>query len=395
MRMSSEPVLDHTLLEAFVEYLRRQTDSKDEDVVLLSRSRSAPRDWSMLPTKAEIVVAEGEIGAWRRSGLRRRGGLHLQYGGRARAGESSGEGLPVAIWDRWDRSEVGSPPPSFNVTAIVTTYNEEDIIEQQIERLLRDGLQVHLIDNWSTDDTLARVKAKADEGPVTVERWPEDGPSKYFDLQGLLGKVEQVAHTCGADWVIHHDTDEIHESAWKDTSLRDGLWALDRWGFNAVDHTGLDFRPIDNRWKPGDDLATSFEWFEFPPFASYYTLVKAWKPQPQLVDLASNGGHDVVFPGRRVFPYKFVIRHYPIRSQEHGERKILRERKSRWDPEERAKGWHVHYDHFTDGSEFLWDPGALHRWRDIDELFLIQRLSGAGLPGNPRPDECIAAGEAG
>lgn len=393
--MSGGTVLEHRLLEAFVTYLRRQIDSNDDDVALLSKSCSAPREWSVVPPRATILVTDGAVNRWRRAGLRRRGGLSLQFQGTARAGHPDDEGLPVAIWDRWDRSRVGAPPGSFKVTAIVTTYNEADIIEQQLDRLLRDGLHVHLIDNWSTDDTLARVKTKAGEGPITVERWPEDGPSKYFDLQGLLGKVEQVAHTCGADWVIHHDTDEIHQSPWKDTSMRDALWALESWGFNAVDHVGLDFRPVDNSWRPGDDLASSFEWFEFPPIAAYYTLVKSWKPQPQLVDLASNGGHDVVFAGRRVFPYKFIIRHYPIRSQEHGERKILRERKSRWDPEERAKGWHVHYDHFTESSKFVWDPTSLHRWQDLDEQFLIQRLSGAGLPGNPRPEERLADDETG
>jgi hypothetical protein len=116
-------------------------------------------------------------------------------------------------------------------------------------------------------------------------------------------------------------------------------------------------------------------------------LVKGWKPQPAPVDLAGSGGHDVVFPGRRVFPYKFPIRHYPIRSQAHGERKILAERKSRFDPAERARGWHAHYDQFVEGSSFLWDPATLHRFDELDERFFVQRLSSAGLPGNPRPDE--------
>ena len=300
-------------------------------------------------------------------------------------------GLPVAIWDRWDPSVIGQPPASFAVTAIVTTYNESEIIDQLIDRLTADDVHVHIIDNWSTDGTFEQVQARGGRDRLTVERWPAEGPTPYFDLHGLLGRVEEVADASNADWVLHHDADEIHQSPWAHVSLRDALWAVEQWGFNAIDHSGLDFRPIDDRWQPGDDLASNFEWFELPPFASYFTLIKGWKPpRSERADLASSGGHEVVFPGRRVFPYKFLIRHYPIRSQAHGERKILLERKRRFDPVERAKGWHTHYDQFVDGSSFLWDPVGLHGWANLDERLLLQRLSGAGLPGNPRPDESLS-----
>ncbi len=376
---------DLALVDAFVHYLRRQLGGGEADVVHVSKPARA------VPARAAIVVDTG-AGGWRRTALRLRG-LRPQFSGVAR-GAGGSSGVPVTIWDRWDRHRVGEPPAGFEVMAIMTTYNEAGIIDQQLDRMTAAGLHVHMIDNWSTDDTWERAKAKAAHAPITLERWPENGPSRYFSLRGLLTKVEQVAHTCGADWVIHHDADEIHESPWPDTDMRHALWALEQWGFNAADHTGVDFRPVDNRWGSGDDLATSFEWFEFPPIPAYFTLVRCWKPQPSPVDLANAGGHDAVFEGRRMFPYKFLIRHYPIRSQAHGERKILRERKARFDPAERAKGWHVHYDHFDEGSSFLWDPSGLHRWEEIDERYLLQRLSGAGLPGNPRPDEAGPAAAA-
>ncbi|MGI0151905.1 MAG: glycosyltransferase family A protein, partial [Thermoplasmata archaeon] len=268
-------------------------------------------------------------------------------------------------------------------------YNEVDIVDQLLDRLVRGGLRVHVIDNWSTDGTYERALTRTGEDPVTLERWPQDGPDRYFNLFGLLRRVEEVAHASGSDWVLHHDADQVHEAPWPGVSLRRALWAIQGWGFDAIDHTGLDFRPVDDRWHPGDDLETSFECFELPPFASYFTLVKGWKPQSEAVDLSSSGGHEASFPGRRVFPYKFLIRHYPIRSQAQGQRKILQERKQRFDPAERAKGWHTHYDQFVDSSSFHWDPVGLHRWANLDERLLVQRLSGAGLPGNPRPEESI------
>jgi hypothetical protein len=99
--------------------------------------------------------------------------------------------------------------------------------------------------------------------------------------------------------------------------------------------------------------------------------------------MARNAGHEVMFTGRRVFPYKFLLRHYPIRSQEHGERKIPRDRQPRWSPEERAKGWDVHYDHYNKDTSILWDREGLLRWGDIDQRYLLQRLSGVGMPKYP------------
>jgi GT2 family glycosyltransferase len=75
--------------------------------------------------------------------------------------------------------------------------------------------------------------------------------------------------------------------------------------------------------------------------------VKAWlQPDGERVDLHTSGGHHVVFNNARVklFPLPFLLKHYPIRSQAHGERKVLVERLPRYLPAERKKNWHVQYD---------------------------------------------------
>ena len=76
-------------------------------------------------------------------------------------------------------------------------------------------------------------------------------------------------------------------------------------------------------------------------------------------DLLSSGGHEIAFEGRRVFPLRFLLRHYPIRSQAHGERKVFRERRPRFDASERARGWHVQYDSVEAGHRFIRDAEGL------------------------------------
>ncbi|HEU4931631.1 MAG TPA: hypothetical protein VFT48_06095, partial [Pyrinomonadaceae bacterium] len=88
------------------------------------------------------------------------------------------------------------------------------------------------------------------------------------------------------------------------------------------------------------------------------------------------GGHEIRFNGRRAYPFRFLLKHYPVRSQAHGEKKIFRERKARWFPKERAGGWHTHYDHIYDGHSFV---------RQIGDLKLFNESGFAQLSVNNGP----------
>lgn len=370
------------LLDSFAAYMRRQLGPDGPEVVQVGLGESI----RSAPAGAGVAVVAGKRSPLGERLYARRSGLRPQWRGTARAVVGA-EGVHFTVWDRWDLATAGQPPAGFDVLAIVTTFNEADIVEQTLSRLVSGGVRVHVIDNWSNDDTVSIVERFLAPGKVSMERYPAKGPSPYFQLQSLLRRVGEVAHASGADWVVHHDCDEIHESAWPGVSLRDGLWAVGQWGFNCVDHAAIDFRPVDERWKPGDDLASTFDWFEFGSSHAHFTLLKAWRPQAGIVSNAESGGHSANFEGRSIFPYKFPIRHYPLRSSAHARRKLFAERKNRWDPEERAKGWHHHYDDFDENSRFVWDPSGLYRWSTVDRDLLLQRISGVWLPNNPRPDE--------
>ncbi len=313
------------------------------------------------------------------------------FSGRGPAGAA--RRMHLTVFDRWDPTTVAPTPPSFDVLAIVATFNEADIVDDLLSRLRDDGIRVHLVDNWSTDGTLDIATTRATNDPgVTVERFPRDVPPAYFELEKLLTRVEEVAHHSGADWVVNHDADEIRQSPWAGVSLRRALWCVEQFGFNCIDHVVMNFRPVDERWTGKGRLEDAFTWFEFGDHHAAFRQQKAWKPQREPVRFASSGGHDPEFPHQRVFPYRFLLRHYPIRSTAHGRRKVLLERQGRFSPEEREKGWHMHYDHYSESSEFLWRPETLYRFttlEDLDRRLLVERLSAAALPANPFPGESV------
>ena len=310
------------------------------------------------------------------SGLRRTlGGLTVSPGGTPDE--------PLSILDRWAPVPAPAAPDGFTVFAVVTSYNEADIILQTIGRLVAVGVEVHLLDNWSSDGTFELVGEAFGER-VGRERFPHDGPSPTYDWAAILDRVESITRERPCDWAIHQDADKVRESPWPGIGLRDALYHVRRAGFNCVDHTVLNFRPVDDAFVDGADLDESFPWCEFPVHQSDFMQLKAWSASDAPVGLAIDGGHQVRFPGRRIFPYKFLLRHYPIRSQRHGERKVLRDRKTRWNAAERARGWHVHYDAYDERSSFLWDPRLLLRFDDPRFMaeHLIERISGVGLCGS-------------
>ena len=50
---------------------------------------------------------------------------------------------------------------------MLTAYNEADILESTIEALRRDGADVHVIDNWSTDGTYEIALRLAELGVIS------------------------------------------------------------------------------------------------------------------------------------------------------------------------------------------------------------------------------------
>lgn len=324
----------------------------------------------------------------------------LTAGGRHDPAELAGElaacGLPVEYYGytsprrekvvllggKNSSPNAGLPPANFKIVALLACYNEEDIIFHSLQHLMRQQIYVYVIDNWSTDSTYEIVQSFTGQKYfLGCERYPAHGPAQHFCLQNLLRRKEELAGRIKADWLINADTDEIREAPWPGMDLRRGIYRVDQLGYNAINHTELTFWPVDNSFLPGADFEKHFRYCEFTrehPQDLFH--VKAWKNTGQPPELAASAGHEAVFPGRRVYPYNFLLKHYPVRSQAHGEKKIFRERKPRYSPAERSTNWHVHYDGFRPGSSFLRRPEELIYFDDSFYTdYLLPRLAGTAV----------------
>lgn len=247
-----------------------------------------------------------------------------------------------------------------SIIAIISVFNEEDIIGQVIDDLVTQHVSVYVLDNGSTDRSPDEVARFVGRGVIGVERFPSDAgtnPGRY-EWRRILERKTQLAQELDAAWFIHHDADEFREGPWADLDLSASIQRVDRFGYNAIDFELLNFWPTHDHFEPGQDVRDVFTHYErSEPWNK--TQIRCWKKAAGPVDLASTGGHEAIFAGRRIFPIRFILRHYPIRGQAHGARKVFQERSPRFIGEERARGWHVQYKQFEPGESFIRDAATL------------------------------------
>jgi hypothetical protein len=272
--------------------------------------------------------------------------------------------------------------PTVSVLAVVAIYNEEDIIAATIKHLLDQGTDVHIIDNWSNDGSYEIIKALAENSSrISYERFPEK-PSNKFELEKILNRVTDIAKAKPEyDWIMLNDADEFRWSPWKGVTIQEAFSFLDSSGYNSVDYTVFNLSPTEEGFAQNNNPLTFFQYGQFSGMEGHFVQVKSWKNIPG-ADLASSGGHHVTFANQKIFPLKFLLAHYPIRSSEHGRRKIFRQRKSRFSPEEREKNWHRQYDSENDETRsFLEDKKSLINYgaKDFSEEYILERLGGIGI----------------
>ena len=250
----------------------------------------------------------------------------------------------------------GSAP---RVIAIVAAFNEEDVIGDCLAHLHGQGIDTYLLDDGSTDRTPVIAREFAGRGLIGMEQLPAANGG-VFSLRRILERKEALARTLPASWFINQDADEFRDSLWAECTLREAIGRVDRLGYNAIDFQIFTIRPVAGRsatvhpTDPGGHYSRGSLHDE--------RQVRAWKRTGAAIDLCSSGGHDVTFTGRRVFPLRFPMRHYPIRSQAHGQRKLFAERLPRYAPEERGLGWHVHYADLHPGALLAADPADVQEY---------------------------------
>lgn len=376
-----------SMLQVAAERVRNRRSGERDDLLVYTSTTAEDADLLRLGVQRAYVSfvagSPGQSPAELREALSD-SGLEPEFVGTT---PSDGAVWPVAVFRGLKPPRLLEPPESFRVTAVIVAYNEADVIGATTRHLVQQGLGIYLVDNWSTDNTGEIAKAAAGQSLVGFERFPRSAPSSTFDLADQLRRVEQIALELGPHWVVSNDADEIRVSPWPDVSLRDSLYHVESEGFSAVNYSTLNFALTSHEDHGSPDFMSTLRYFE-PQRTPGCNQVNTWhQVEGMRVDLATSGRHSAIFPGRAIFPFNFLMKHYPIRSVEQGIRKINAERLPRYRTDEKLSGWHGHYRPVKAPERLIRNPGELVRFDEtFESIFLLERLTGAGfdvLPTGP------------
>jgi len=272
------------------------------------------------------------------------------------------------------------------VLAVISTHNDEDIIGQVLDYLVTQDVDILILENWSSDNTplIIKDKVKRYPGKIFVEKFPKSGPVQNYLWPDILKYKVNNRISERYEWIIHYDSDEIRMSPWIDKTLGESISFVDSLGFNAVNFTLADFRPIKEGFSKDDDPIKFFQYFELRDTPGCFLQMKAYKNFGQKVDISTTFGHDILFEERKVFPIKFLLKHYPLRSTKSARKKIFVDRKPRYLKSSREKGAHVHYDKYQPEQTFIWDSKDLNLYKNNKyayEKYIVQFLTGVGIKG--------------
>lgn len=258
----------------------------------------------------------------------------------------------------------------LRIVGILPVYNEADIVDQSIAHMTKQGIRLVVIDNGSTDGSLAIERKFLGKGVLEVRVVP---PDPYYDLKQVLSEGYDLSLKYSPDWLVHVNADEFIESPYPHLTLAKAIENEARLGYNMIQVNVFDFHLTerDHQSKVRDVRKR----------LRYYTWItdfhyRAWKHYPG-TDLLAYAGHKPVFPPdvkERVSPFKFPLRHYKFRSLEQGMRKVFNERLPRYDPKNRSLGWHVQYSTFKpDPNYFIIDSRKLNRYNE-DGRWNLERV---------------------
>jgi glycosyltransferase involved in cell wall biosynthesis len=216
--------------------------------------------------------------------------------------------------------------------AIICVRNEAIHLPRCLKYLIDSDIDVHVIDNGSTDESREIANDFLGRGVVGIDELPWRGS---FSLSDQLAFKQKIIDACDYDWIIHTDADEWLCSPFENKSFLEGIEQAHRAGYTCINFHEIVFAPLPGEDFYQEDYASKMTtYYFFQP--TYPRLNRAWKREAGLMNRHS-GGHRLAGENLSVYPTDFFLRHYIVLSEHHAAAKYVGRTFSAEDLE---KGWH-------------------------------------------------------
>jgi glycosyltransferase involved in cell wall biosynthesis len=227
----------------------------------------------------------------------------------------------------------------MRIIGMLPVYNEADVVGQVLEYLIEQGISLVVIDNGSTDGSFEISKSFRGKGVLHLEQIP----TRVFKFRWMLRRLYVTALRYHPEWALLGSADEFLESPWQGMTLAEAVELEAERGYNVIQFDRFEFWPTEKDYRSSvKDVRKRLRYYTWDGDYQF----RCWKVV-EGITVQEGSGHYPVFPSNipyRVSPSKFVLRHYGIRSYEHGIKKIFHDRLPRYDAQEKRRGWHIHYD---------------------------------------------------
>ena len=203
----------------------------------------------------------------------------------------------------------------MKIVGMLPVYNDEDIIQEVIENMIKNGIELVILDNGSTDNSYKYCESFIEKGVLELRRFTSD----TFKIELVLRMLYDMAIKQSPDWVIVVASDEILESGTKNLPLNEAIKKADSQGYNMIQFDRFDFFMTDDD-KSVKLIKEKMKYYSYQGDFVY----RSWK-YFQGIKIGDVAGHYPIFPngkGYKISPKKFVMRHYPFRTKDQSKKKV-------------------------------------------------------------------------
>ena len=252
----------------------------------------------------------------------------------------------------------------MNILRGLVVRNEEDIIEENLEYYINNGIKNVVVENYSTDNTYEILKKNVGKGILEMKRIN----TSFFNSKILYGALMELFEKYNPDWIVLADADEFFESPDCSVNLREAIEREDEEGFNVIELHDMEFwmTPLDPKDK--HIVRKRIRYYSYFTSTLYriYRYVKGMSIFPL---------YHPTYPLNykvKISPTVFINRHYKFRNLKQAYQKI-----ERVVPEPGNPKWGFQYLKFKKDPEFfIINPEKLNYYNEDCNWSLQRKFNG-------------------